>query len=657
MVVDALALVLGGRAQPQVVRTGEREAEVAALFEVESGSRVAAKLEAAGVPCDGELVVRRVVQAEGRSRAFLNGKISTAAQLAELAPDLCDIASQHESVSLTDPATHLEYLDAFGKLDALRDALGEKVAELANVVREIARVREAERDRAEREDFLAFQLKEIEELDPSPGEETELESERARLRHAEKLQVATQGAADRLYEGEGAVCDQLARVSSDLDAAAAIDQTLAPIARSVESARSELADAARALARYAENIESSPARLAEVDDRWFRLQKLLRKHGPSTHELLAHRDDVKKQLDQLAGASQLLEDLEAKRDACLAAVSAEARTLSRKRRDAAANLADAIGRELARARHGARARRSSTSRAVPAPQAGDLPNVDGARLTASGIDRVEFLIAPNKGEDPRPLRKIASGGELSRALLALKRVLAEKGPAGLYVFDEVDAGVSGAIAEVIGRAIADVARHRQVLCITHLPQIAALCDHHFVIDKTEKKGRTTSTVKALSDQERVDEIARMIGGVKVGEAARRAAARAAQREEVSGRRPRPGHALRIEQAETLRRGISRRSLGSSHAHRVACLAPENSASTQRSGLRLFNPCPVAVAHQLFCAPAATQAWTAAPAAGFGGVVVERHAAAEPHERRLADDADRRLRAVRRRHEARLHQSR
>ena len=522
MVVDALDLVLGGRAQPQVVRTGEREAEVAALFEVESGSRVAAKLEAAGVPCDGELVVRRVVQAEGRSRAFLNGKISTAAQLAELAPDLCDIASQHESVSLTDPATHLEYLDAFGKLDSLRDALGEKVAALGELVREITRVREAERDRAEREDFLAFQLKEIEELDPSPGEETDLESERARLRHAEKLQLATQGAADRLYEGEETVCDRLARVSSDLDAAAAIDQTLAPIARTVESARSELADAARALARYAENIESSPARLAEVDDRWFRLQKLLRKHGPTTHELLAHRDEVKKQLDQLAGASALLEELERKREVSLTAVAAEARTLSRKRRDAAANLADAIGRELAGLGMG-RARVVVDVSAVPNREAGELPAVDGARLTTSGIDRVEFLIAPNKGEDPRPLRKIASGGELSRALLALKRVLAEKGPAGLYVFDEVDAGVSGAIAEVIGRAIADVARHRQVLCITHLPQIAALSDHHFVIDKAERKGRTTSTVKRLGDQERIEEIARMIGGVKVGDAARRAA--------------------------------------------------------------------------------------------------------------------------------------
>ncbi|AKV01473.1 DNA repair protein RecN [Labilithrix luteola] len=522
MVIDALALVLGGRARPDAVRSGTREAEVAALFEVEAGSRVADKLEAAGVPCDGELVVRRVVQAEGRSRAFLNGKVSTAAQLAELAPDLCDIASQHESVSLTDPGTHLEYLDAFGKLDIQRDSLAEKVAELSGIVREIEKVREAERDRAEREDFLAFQYREIEDLDPSLGEETELESERARLRHAEKLQTATQAAADRLYEGDDTVCDQLARISSELDAAAAIDQTLAPHARAVESAREELADAARALSRYASGIETSAERLAEVDDRWFRLQKLLRKHGPTTHELLAHRDDLKRQLDQLAGASDLLAELEAKRDDLLSTVAVEARGLSRKRRDAAANLADSIGRELGGLGMG-RARVVVDVSPVPAPVAGELPLVDGARLTSSGIDRVEFLIAPNKGEDPRPLRKIASGGELSRALLALKRVLAEKGPAGLYVFDEVDAGVSGAIAEVIGRAIADVARHRQVLCITHLPQIAALADQHFVVGKTEVKGRTTSTLKRLSASERVEEIARMIGGVKVGEAARRAA--------------------------------------------------------------------------------------------------------------------------------------
>jgi DNA repair protein RecN (Recombination protein N) len=218
----------------------------------------------------------------------------------------------------------------------------------------------------------------------------------------------------------------------------------------------------------------------------------------------------------------MLIELEKKREACFTAVATASRELSRKRRDAASKLADAIGKELAGLGMG-RARVVVDVSPVPAPQAGELPPVDGARLTQSGIDRVEFLIAPNKGEDPRPLRKIASGGELSRALLALKRVLADQGPAGLYVFDAVDAGVSGAIAEVIGRAIADVARHRQVLCITHLPQIAALADTQYVVGKYETKGRTTSSVRRLSSDERIQEIARMIGGVRVGDAARRAA--------------------------------------------------------------------------------------------------------------------------------------
>jgi DNA repair protein RecN (Recombination protein N) len=198
-----------------------------------------------------------------------------------------------------------------------------------------------------------------------------------------------------------------------------------------------------------------------------------------------------------------------------------ARALSRKRRDAAEKLADAIGRELAQLGMG---RARVVVDVQPTASAGEALLVDGARLTRTGIDRVEFLIAPNRGEEPRPLRRIASGGELSRALLALKRVLAEKGPAGTYVFDEVDAGVGGAIAEVIGRSIADIARHRQVVCITHLPQIAALADAHFVVDKTESRGRTSTTVKRLTASERVEEIARMIGGIKVGDAARRAAA-------------------------------------------------------------------------------------------------------------------------------------
>jgi len=530
MLVDALSLVLGGRARPELVRNGASEAEVEALFELAPGSRAAAKLEAAGIPGDRELVVRRVVpgKADARSRAYINGRLCTAAQLFDIAADLCDIASQHESVSLTDPATHLEYLDAFGRLASERTRVAEEVDALGTVVKELEAVRLQEQGRADREDFLRWQIAEIDELDPREGEEVDLEQERARLRHAERLHVATRHASERLYEGEGALCDELARLAADLDQAAAIDGSLAPHARTVQAARAELADAARALERYAQGVQASPERLAEVEERSFRLQKLLRKHGPTTADLLARRAGLARELDAVARASDRAAELEADRARRAAAAGGAARDLSRRRRDAADRLADAIGAQLSQLGMG---RARVIVDVSPTPPGPDALLVDGARLTRAGIDRVEFLIAPNRGEEPRPLRKIASGGELSRALLALKRVLADEGPAGTYVFDEVDAGVGGAVAEVIGHAIADVARHRQVVCITHLPQIAALADAHFVVDKTEAKGRTQASVRRLSRPERVDELARMIGGIKVGDAARRAAAEMLSRDE------------------------------------------------------------------------------------------------------------------------------
>ncbi|MEO8799612.1 MAG: AAA family ATPase, partial [Polyangiaceae bacterium] len=279
MLVDALGLVLGGRASPELVRNNEKEAEVEALFEVSPGSRVVERLEAAGVPFEPgevvELVVRRTVQggqAGGRSRAFINGRICTAAQLAELAPDLCDIASQHESVSLTDPATHLQYLDAFGKLDAEREALSLEVLKISEVTRDLDEARDAEKSRAEREDVLTFQLRDLDDLELQPGEENSLANERGRLRHAEKLGASTRRGAERLYDAEGAICDELARIASEIESAGEIDGSLAPLARTIDGARAELADAARELARYAEAVEGNPERLREVEERLFRLE-------------------------------------------------------------------------------------------------------------------------------------------------------------------------------------------------------------------------------------------------------------------------------------------------------------------------------------------------------------------------------------------------
>jgi DNA repair protein RecN (Recombination protein N) len=528
MLVDALSLVLGGRARPDLVRSGTEEAEVEALFDVASGSRLAAKLDGAGIPSDRELVIRRVVQSgigegtrqETRSRAYLNGRLSPASLLAAIAPDLCDIASQHESVSLTDPSTHAEYLDAFGELQAARSRVAEQVDALASVSRELEEVAALQRGLGERESFLRSQIGEIDDLAPREGEEAEIENERARLRNAERLKAASRRAAERLYDGDDAVCDALARVAADLGQAARVDESLASHARVVEQARADLADVARALARYDENIEASPERLARIEERAFHLHRLLQKYGPTSADILGRRGEFVKELESLANASDRAGKLEEEKARRLAEAGASARALSRGRREAAAALGEAIGAELSRLGMG-RARVAVEVTRTAA--ASDAWLVDGARLTRTGIDRVEFLIAPNRGEEPRPLRRIASGGELSRALLALKRVLADQGPVNTYVFDEVDAGVGGAVAEVIGHAIDDIARHRQVVCITHLPQIAALAAAHFVVGKRESRGRTYASVRRMSPSERVEEIARMIGGIRVGEAARHAA--------------------------------------------------------------------------------------------------------------------------------------
>jgi DNA repair protein RecN (Recombination protein N) len=532
IVVGALSLVLGGRTSAEQVRPGAEEAEIEALFDVRGSDRAQALLDAAGVGSGGELVVRRVIQAGGRSRAYLNGRLCTAAELQALAPELADVASQHESVALTDPATHLGYLDRFGRLLAARAELTADVVELQAITAEIRAARELERGRGEREAFLAFQLQGIDALAPRADELAELAAERSRLRHAGRLHDVTQRASARLDQGEDALCDELARMASELGAAAELDPALEPVARALDACWTELSEAAREIGRYAERAEADPDRLADIEDRMYRLEGLLRQHGPTLDDVLAARARIAGELERLASAGSRVAALEARRDARLAVAAERARKLSLKRRKAGEKLGEAISAELAELGMGgarvvvdvallAPVGRGSAS-AAPSGERDDLV-VDGARLSQDGIDRVEFMISPNKGIEPRPLRKIASGGELSRALLALKRVLAECGPAGLYVFDEVDSGVGGAVADKIGRAIADVAKHHQVLCITHLAPIAAFADAHYVVAKDDAGGIAKSSVTRVGRKERVAEVARMLSGAKVTGAAIKAA--------------------------------------------------------------------------------------------------------------------------------------
>lgn len=524
ILVAALQLVLGAKGRPEVVRTGAKQAEVEALFDLRRDPSLRERLASIGLEDEaegGELVVRRVIASGGRARAYVNGRLTPRSQLEAIAAGLADISSQHEHHTLADSRSHLEYLDAFGQLEARRERVAAEYATVLRAQEAFDALSGAERDRLDREDLLRFQVSEIDELAPVPGELDELEAERERLRHAHELASAAGGAEDVLYARDGSLSEELSRVAQQVREAAEIDPRLAPFASQLEESLSTLEDVAADLGRYARDVQVDPERLAEVEERLDRLGRLLRKYGRTLEAVLAHRDQAAEELEALEHHEERLLELERARDAALQAAAALARKLSEARRKAGAELATRISAELSSLGMGGA--RVVVELAKLDAKSGGL-TVDGARLSARGIDRAEFLIAPNKGEQARPLSKVASGGELSRAMLAIKRTLAGLGPAGLYVFDEVDTGVGGAVAEVIGRKLLEVAEHHQVLCITHLPQIAIYGEPHFHVEKRVSGERTYSEIRRLGEDERIEELARMVGGVNITDRTRAAAA-------------------------------------------------------------------------------------------------------------------------------------
>lgn len=547
ILVDALELVLGDRGRPEVVRSGAEQAEVEALFHIEEDAPVRARLEAAGIEIEDELVVRRIVNAQGRTRAFVNGKLASASQLSELAAGLADISSQHEHHSLVHPSAHLDYLDAFAQLAPLREEVATLHARLEALALDLANLEASVKGRAEREDLLRFQVREIDELELREVEDQSLAKDRERLRHAEKLAQAAGGAEDALYARDRSICEEIAHVAHSLSEAAKLDVGLEPLAIQVDAARAQLEDAARELGRYARGVTSDPEKLAALEERHHRLDKLKRKYGGSITSILSHREAAARELDSLDHHEERAAEKRAEHEAALVDATRAARDLSKKRRVAAAKLGAAIAEELQSLGMGGA--KILVDVAPIDGRAGEVV-VDGARLTSTGIDRVEFLIAPNKGEEARPLRKVASGGELSRAMLAIKRVLAGLGPVGLYVFDEVDSGVGGAVAEVIGRKLREVALHQQVICITHLAQIAVFADSHLRVHKESKGERTRSVVAPLAEAERLEEIARMLGGVRIGEKTRAAAAEMLREAQPQQGRPRETKARPAKHART-----------------------------------------------------------------------------------------------------------
>jgi len=520
ILVDAIQLVLGARGRPEVVRTDAEAAEVEALFDLTRQPEALRALREQGIETDGELLIRRVVSTTGRTRAYINGRLATLAQLKEVTKGLADISSQHEYHSLADSRHHLAYLDAFAGHAARVDEVSRAHAALVEAGARLEEVVTEERGKADREDLLRYQVNEIDMLQEALENEEALMVECERLRHAEKLGTAAGEAEAQLYSDDASICGAVSKIASSLEQASIFDPSLGPIATQVREALLQLEDAAAELGSYASDLSFDPARLGTLEDQLDRLSRIKRKYGDTAAEILANRDRAATELDSLERYEERLDHCQREFDEALEEASRVALALRGKRQTAAAKLSKAISEELSSLGMG----EAKVTVELASLEGGPRElQVEGARLSPTGIDHAELLIAPNRGEEAKPLRKIASGGELSRAMLAIKRVLAGLGPASLYVFDEVDAGVGGAVAEVIGQKIHEVARHSQVLCITHLPQISAYADAHYRVHKEVVGERTRIDIRLLNSTERLEEIARMLGGVQITDQARAAA--------------------------------------------------------------------------------------------------------------------------------------
>ncbi len=501
ILVDALHLALGGRSPAEVVRAGCDEAIVEAIFDASAGLRE--RLTSLGLPgggeADDELLIRRVVHKAGRSRVWVNGALCTLGVLEQVARELCDISSQHEHISLLDPQGHLDLLDRHGRLMDLRQAYGEAYAVYAAAATERRQLVTDESERTQRADYLAFQIKEIADLDPQPGEEASLGAERVVLASATRLQELASTAEERLYSGERSATEGLTAAAAAVAEMAALDPSVAAIREALLGARAEVEESARELGQLARRLREDPARLEAIDDRLTALKRLVRKHGGTLEAALDKRAAMQEELDRLEGHAERLADLEAREAAALKRTQDQGRKLGVARREAAGRLQVSLLAQLAKLGM-PRSRFEVRFEALPEP---------GPR----GAEVGEFFFSANAGEELRPLARIASGGELSRVMLGFKSLGAASDPVDVYIFDEVDSGIGGPTAQIVGRMLKEVSRDRQLLCITHLPQIAAFADRHLVVRKAELGGRTISEVEQLGDEEpRTREVARMLSG-------------------------------------------------------------------------------------------------------------------------------------------------
>ena len=499
IIVGALSLLLGERASTEAVRAGAERAMVEGVFDVEGRRDILDLLTEQGLAAeDGLVILRREVAVEGRNRAWVNGSASTATLVGDLGSRLVDLHGQHEHQALLRADAQRDILDAFAEQTDRADQLRAAHAELAAARHALDELAGRRREIEQRADFLRFQLEEIEGAEVEQGEEEQLEEESRRLEHAEDLARISETLYHGLYEGEDAVASALGGLRRQLDQLIRIDPSQEPARELLETAYFNVEELGRRMGDYASGVEHDPARLDRIQQRQALLYRLKNKYGPELEDVLEVARKAREELEMVEGSSLERRSLEKRESAAMEEVVAIAAKLTAARRAAAERLADEVMDVLpGLGLEGA----TFVVRLDPLEEPG--PN---------GAERVEFLVAVNRGFEPRPLARVASGGELSRVMLALKTILARVDSVPTLIFDEIDAGIGGRIAVQVGEEMRDVARHHQVFAITHLPQIASRADHHLLVLKGEVGGMTRTSIEELEGEERIRELARMLGG-------------------------------------------------------------------------------------------------------------------------------------------------
>ncbi len=521
IIIDAVETVLGGRAEATMIRSGADRANVEATFHLGKSSQAALRpiLEREDLlDSPDTLSLAREIRRNGRSIARVNGRNVSTNLLTELGEYLVDVHGQSEHLSLLRVREHVHLLDSFANLEKELAAYTDTYRRLQSVRRELAELRQAESDAARRADLLTYQINEIESAHLEPGQEEELREERNRLANAEGLASITQEALQALDEGtpeSPSITDLLGQLVHALNSLVRLDPTQSTLSEQSQAVFDSLSDLSRSLRLYQENIEFNPKRLDQVEERLSLIHNLKRKYGSDISAVLAYAKKAQQQFEVITHAGERMSELEAEESLLLDRLSAQGQELSRKRNAAAKKLTKDIEIELGDL-HMSGANFKVEFEQQPDPNGALLQTGERVAFNASGLEKIEFFVAPNPGEGLKPLVKIASGGETSRLMLALKNVLARADQIPTLIFDEIDQGIGGRVGTIVGRKLANLAEQHQVLCITHLPQLAAFGDQHFRVQKQVQDGRTHTIVDKVDGEDRLHELAQMMGGVSEG---------------------------------------------------------------------------------------------------------------------------------------------